>query len=141
MGAYIEEKNQTIAEVAIGGQALEDTIQQLRALYAEVEAYQPTFDEAEAMHQVEMVFTHTHAHTHTSGMYITSLMHPSGVLQSVQAAMVFDNPHTPYTMEVGAVHACSAVSCVHYYYLCVCCLADPSRQLVTAVGINQEEHQ
>ena len=52
VGAYIEQKNQVIAEVAIGGQALEDTIQQLRTLYAEVEAYQPTFDEVEALHQV-----------------------------------------------------------------------------------------
>ena len=52
VGAYIEEKNQVIAEVAIGGQALEDTIQQLRSLYAEVEAYQPKFDEVEAVHQV-----------------------------------------------------------------------------------------
>lgn len=69
VGAYIEQKNQTIAEVAIGGQALEETIQQLRGLHAEVEAYQPTFDEAEAIHQ------------------------------TVQTAMVFDNPHTPYTME------------------------------------------
>lgn len=105
MGAYIEAKNQVIAEVAIGGQALEDTIQQLRALYAEVEAYQPTFDEAEGIHQVGMV-SHARTHAHTPGMYITSLMHPSGVLQTVQAAMVFDNPHTPYTMEVGAVVLC-----------------------------------
>lgn len=52
VGAYIEEKSQVVAEMAIGGQALEDTIQQLRALYAEVEAYQPTFDEVEAVHQV-----------------------------------------------------------------------------------------
>ena len=79
MGVYIEQKNQVIAEVAIGGQALEDTIQQLHALHAEVEAYQPTFDEVEAVHQVGdgmshwHTRTHTHTHTHTSRMCITSL--------------------------------------------------------------------
>lgn len=57
--------------------------------------------------------------------------------------MVFDNPHTQYTMEVGIVLLAHVqVSKLHRRLIsvCICHLVDPSCQLVTAVGINQEEH-
>ena len=52
IGAYIEEKNKEVADVSIGGQALEETVQKLQELNADIEAYQPNIDEAESIHQV-----------------------------------------------------------------------------------------
>nr|WAW84868.1 alpha-actinin [Halisarca dujardinii] len=70
IGSYIEAKNTEITEVSIGGQALEETVQQLQAINAELVAYQPNIDEVSDIHQ------------------------------NVQKAMVFENPHSNYTMEM-----------------------------------------
>ncbi len=77
-------------------------------------------------------------------MYATFISRPCHALQTVQTAMVFDNPHTPYTMEVGIVplaHVQVRKLRTGVISVCICHhLVDPSCQLVTAVGINQEEH-
>jgi hypothetical protein len=57
IGAYIEEKSKDVADVSIGGQALEETVKRLQELTAEVEAYQPKIDEAETLHQVRTITT------------------------------------------------------------------------------------
>jgi actinin alpha len=110
IGAYIEEKSKDVADVSIGGQALEETVKRLQELTAEVEAYQPKIDEAETLHQ------------------------------SVQAAMVFDNTHTHYTMEVstpGWVLKWWGCDVALQLSLCV----DFACSLVSTASLGQEEYQ
>ena len=69
IGEYIEQKNQFLADVSTADRPLEETVQVLKSLNDEAAQYQPQLDECETVHQ------------------------------TVQAALVFDNPHTQYTME------------------------------------------
>ena len=69
-GAYIDAKNATLSDLSMQGQgSLEEQLQSLKSFQQEVLGYQPMIDECETSNQ------------------------------AAQAALVFDNPHTKYTME------------------------------------------
>ena len=70
-GAYIDAKSATLSDLSMQGQgSLEEQLQSLKSFQQEVLGYQPMIDECETSNQ------------------------------AAQAALVFDNPHTKYTMEV-----------------------------------------
>lgn len=69
-GAYIDEKHAGLADLIMqGGATMEEQVEAVKAFQAEVLSYQPSMDAAEAANQ------------------------------ALQAALVFDNPHTAYSME------------------------------------------
>ena len=71
----------------------------LKAFQTEVGNFIPQMEEVETANQV--CFIHTVRQTEAYSFAIH--------LQAMQAAMVFDNPHTPYTMEVrycSCIHSC-----------------------------------
>lgn len=70
VGAYIAAKSSALAELSMQGQeTMEEQVQAVKDFQAETQAYQPNLDEAETANQ------------------------------AVEAALVFDNPHSEYTME------------------------------------------
>jgi len=71
VGQWIERHLDAIASAAVQKGKLEDQLTRLRAIDKEVAAFRPSFDELER-------YNH-----------------------EIQEAMIFDNRHTPYTMEVG----------------------------------------
>ena len=68
-----QERLDAVSRGMQGGQNPEQHLARLRALQQEAEAFRPTMEEVE------------------------------GANQAIQGAMVFDNRHTAYTMEVGGV--------------------------------------
>jgi len=71
VGSWLEACLDKVASLGLQKGSLEDHIKMLHSLDDEVASYRPHMDELERYNQ------------------------------EVQEALVFDNPHTPYTMEVG----------------------------------------
>lgn len=71
VGQWTEKKLDTVTSMGLQKGTLEDHLAKLSAIEEEVAQYRPNFDKLEAYNQ------------------------------EVQQAMVFENRHTPYTMEVG----------------------------------------
>ena len=72
VGAYVEAKNAALTDLNIQSQGtLEEQLAALNAFQQEVAAYESEFEACEAANQ------------------------------NAQAALVFDNPHTSYTMDVS----------------------------------------
>ena len=72
VGAYVEAKNAALTDLNIQSQGtLEEQLASLKSFQQEVAAYQPEFEACEAANQ------------------------------NAQAELVFDNPHTSYSMDVS----------------------------------------
>jgi len=71
VGQWIESRLDKVASLGLQKGSLEDHLKTLHSLEDEVAGYRPNLDELERYNQ------------------------------EVQEALVFDNPHTPYTMEVS----------------------------------------
>jgi len=73
VGQWLEARIDQVASLGLQKGTLEDHIKLLHSLEDEVAGYRPNLDELEKYNQ------------------------------EVQEALVFDNPHTPYTMEVSCL--------------------------------------
>jgi len=76
VGQWLESRLDKVANLGLQKGSLEDHISTLHALEDEVAGYKPNLEELEKYNQ------------------------------DVQEALVFDNPHTPYTMEVSLCLPC-----------------------------------
>jgi len=76
IGQWLESRLDKVATLGLQSGSLEDQLKTLESLDSEVAGYRPNLDELEKYNQ------------------------------EVQEALVFDNPHTPYTMEVGRLKCC-----------------------------------
>ena len=71
VGQWVEQKLDIVSSMGLRKGTLEDHLAELRSLESDVSAYRPHIDELEHVNQ------------------------------EVQEAMIFENRHTPYTMEVS----------------------------------------
>lgn len=76
IGQWLESRLDKVASLGLQKGTLEDHLKLLHSLETEVAEYRPNVDELERYNQ------------------------------EVQEALVFDNPHTPYTMEVSVCGLC-----------------------------------
>jgi len=81
VGQWLEARLDQVASLGLQKGTLEDHIKTLHSLEDEVAGYRPHLDELEKYNQ------------------------------EVQEALVFDNPHTPYTMEVRSLSLCCLIMC------------------------------
>lgn len=91
-GAYIDAKNIALSELNMQGQGtLEEQLQLIKGFQEEVAGYQPIIEQCEAANQ------------------------------AAQASMVFENPHTNYTMDVSSmrVYCQQLLLVIIIYRLCV----------------------
>jgi len=79
VGQWIERHLDAVATASMQRGKLEDNLSRLYALDKEVAAFRPNMDELERYNQ------------------------------DIHEAMIFDNRHTPYTMEVGRVRSLSSL--------------------------------
>lgn len=83
-GAYIDAKNAALSDLSLQSQGtLEEQLQVLKSFHEEVVGFQPNIDSCEAANRLN------------------------------QEALVFDNPHTKYTIEVRILFK---ILCIYYNY-------------------------
>lgn len=90
VGQWIERHLDAIATTAVQKGKLEDQLTRLHAIEKEVSGFRPSFDELER-------YNH-----------------------EIQEAMIFDNRHTPYTMEVGNLNKSNACEFLKFHYFVLC---------------------